>query len=281
MVRKRQTWVVLILALGCGAAAAVLAAGYVQRIPVIAPAPTREVAVAVTDLPIGTLLKPEHVRLVRWPEDALPPGYHATAAAVVGRGLTTPVRANEPLMDGKLAGQGEGGGLPPLIPDGMRALSVSVNQVVAVAGFVIPGTRVDVLLTIEKDGEPQTRVFMQNRTVLASNQSIVHDEEGKPMTVSIVTLLVDPQQAEALTLATQEGRLQLVLRNRVDVDEVRTRGARLVDLGGSRAREPAARREVSVREAATETNTRSGETVVETFRGGVRTLSTFSQGTAP
>lgn len=280
MTRKRQTWMVLILALGCGLAAAVLAAGYVQRLPPqIAPAPTRMVAVAAKDLPVGALLAPEDVRLVRWPADAVPPGYYHTVGDVVGRGLTTPVRPNEPLIDGKLAGKGEGAGLPPLIPDGMRALSVSVNQVVAVAGFVIPGSRVDVLLTIQRNGEPVTRVFMQNMTVLASNQSIVQDSAGKPMSVSIVTLLVTPEEAEALTLATQEGKLQLVLRNRVDVDEIRTPGARLVDLGATRAPQsaPAERREVTVREVAAERPEPRG-TVVETLRGGNRTVQTFSDG---
>lgn len=275
MTPKRNTALVLGLAVICGIAAATLAVQYVQRLPPqLVQAPTRQVAVALKDLPVGSMLRAEDVRLVRWPEEALPPGYYASVNDVVGRGLTTPIRANEPLMAGKLAGKGEGGGLPVLIPDGMRALSVSVSQVIAVAGFVIPGSRVDVLLTIDKDGDPETRLFMQNMTVLAANQSIVQDSTGKPQNVSIVTFLVDPDQAEKLTLATREGSIQLVLRNRADVAEAETRGAQRADLEGTaRRRAPAATRSVSVQAPA---RTQPREMVVETYRGGVRTLSTFS-----
>lgn len=274
MSRSRKMWLVLALALACGATAAVLAARYIQEStrPLLASTSgTREVAVAAVDIPVGELLRPEQVRLVRWPDEAVPVGYYSSVDQVVGRGLTTPVRANEPLMAGKLAGEGEGAGLPVLIPDGMRAVSVSVSNVVAVAGFVIPGSRVDVLLTIRRENnEPQTRVFMQNMMVLASNQTLVQDEEGKPMQVGIVTLLVTPEQAEKLTLATQEGQIHLALRNRVDVDDVETRGARRADLGGA-VSAPASRRVVNVRARPA-----PRETVIETYRGGARTLSTFS-----
>lgn len=275
MTPKRNTALVLGLAVICGIAAATLAVQYVQRLPPqLVQAPTRQVAVALKDLPVGSMLRAEDVRLVRWPEEALPPGYYASVNDVVGRGLTIPVRANEPLMAGKLAGKGEGGGLPVLIPDGMRALSVSVSQVIAVAGFVIPGSRVDVLLTIDKEGDPETRLFMQNMTVLAANQSIVQDTTGKPQNVSIVTFLVDPDQAEKLTLATREGSIQFVLRNRADVAEAETRGAQRADLEGTaRRRAPTATRSVSVQAPA---RTQPREMVVETYRGGVRTLSTFS-----
>src|SRR5215207_7700832 len=134
MSQRRRMGLVLALALVFGSAAALMAVSYVSKLPPrLIAAPTRQVVVALEDLPVGTLLKPEHVRLVRWPADALPTGYYATPADVVGRGLVSPVRVNEPLMAGKLAGKGEGAGLPPLIPDGMRAVSVSANQVIAVA----------------------------------------------------------------------------------------------------------------------------------------------------
>jgi pilus assembly protein CpaB len=275
MSQRRNTWLVLGLALVCGAAAAALAVNYLLTLPPrLVQAPSRQIAVAAKELPIGALVSAEDVRMVRWPEEALPAGYYGSVNDVVGRGLTTPLRANEPLIAGKLAGEGEGAGLPPLIPDGMRALSVSVSSVVAVAGFVLPGSRVDVLLTLQNDSEPETRVFLQNMTVLAANQSIVHDQEGKPQNVSIVTFLVDPDQAEKLTLATREGSIQLVLRNRVDVEEVTTRGAQRADLEGT-ARRRAPTRSVQVRAPAPRPETR--ETVVETYRGGVRTLSTFSE----
>jgi pilus assembly protein CpaB len=285
MSQKQRTWMALSLALLCGGAAAYLALGYMraQAAPAFVAASNRQIAVAAADLPVGTLLRPEHVRLVRWPGEALPQGFYGSVQEVVGRGLTTPVRPNEPLIEGKLAGKGEGGGLPPLIPDGMRALSVSVSQVVAVAGFVIPGSRVDVLLTIDRDGNPVTRAFMQNLTVLAANQSILRDEEGKPVSAGIVTFLVTPEQAEKLTLATREGQLQLTLRNRVDVAESQTRGATRTDLGASIRptapnRAPGADAPAPVAQAAPSPAPAPSPRgpVVETYRGGVKSLSTFS-----
>src|SRR5439155_16731747 len=112
-----------------------------------------------------------------------------------------------------------GGGLPIIIRDGMRAMSVRVDEVIGVAGFVLPGTHVDVLLSLDKgDNRSQsiTRTILQNVQILAAGQSVTRDKEGKPQTVSVVTLLVSPEDAELLVLATKEGRLQLALRNTLD-----------------------------------------------------------------
>lgn len=188
-----------------------------------------DVVVATRDLDAGAVVKREDVRLVEWPASSLPEGFSRSASEVVGRGLLTSVKANEPLMSGKLARKEAGGGLPIRIPQGMRAMSVEVDDVVGVAGFVLPGTRVDVLVTLDQTArqeEPKTRVLLQNVTVAAAGQTTERDEEGKPKTVSVVTLLVDPAQAEKLTLAATKGQIQLALRHPLDLDTVSTEGAR-------------------------------------------------------
>src|SRR5690349_21525730 len=111
-----------------------------------APAPTVEAVVAEHPLPLGTRITRDHVRLVRWPAETQVPGTFSKLEDVVNRGVIIPVAQNEPLTDGKLAALEAGAGLPPSIPPGMRAISVKVNEVVGVAGFVVPGTRVDVMV---------------------------------------------------------------------------------------------------------------------------------------
>jgi pilus assembly protein CpaB len=135
--------------------------------------------------------------------------------------LITPVAANEPIIESKLAPRQAGAGLPATIPEGMRALSVAVNEVVGVAGFVIPGTMVDVLATgrlnhAGNGNEDVTRTILENIRVLAAGQKIEQDREGKPQTVPVITLLVAPQDAAKLTMASTQGKIQLALRNTID-----------------------------------------------------------------
>jgi pilus assembly protein CpaB len=194
--------------------------------------------------------------------------------------LIVPVQENEPILDAKLAAKGVGGGLPVIIDQGMRAVSVAVDQVVGVAGFVTPSTRVDVLLTlndIQGTKEPATRVIMQNVKTLAAGQSIQQDKDGKPQTVPVITLLVTPEQAETLALASSQGRIQLALRNMLDTMHIETRGTRVGALMGGPIgrvapvavvrRKPAAPQELSVPEPT--------QTVIEVYRGGARTLQKF------
>jgi len=141
------------------------------------------------------------------------------------RALITPVAANELILESKLASKESGAGLPATIPEGMRALSVSVNEVVGVAGFVIPGTMVDVLVTGRLSGNQSadnniTRTILENVRVLAAGQKIEPDREGKPQTVTVITLLVSPEDAAKLTMATTEGKIQLALRNIIDSKKV-------------------------------------------------------------
>lgn len=275
--RRVRLWVVLVLALSSGGLAGYLAFSYIRQkaTPLIAAEPRRNrIAVAARDLEVGSIIRAEDVRVIDWPGDALPPGYASSASEVVGRGVITPVKVNEPLLASKLADKEAGGGLPIVIPEGMRALSVRVDEVIAVAGFVGPGTRVDVLLTFNPGGEGNevSRILLQNVPVLARGQQIQTDPEGKPQVVSVVTLLVTPEQAELLTLAASQGRIQLALRNTLDTDSADTEGARIASLLGRpipRPRPPG--RVVSVGRPQTAPDS----LIVETYKGGARTLIKF------
>jgi pilus assembly protein CpaB len=202
----------------------------------------------------------------------LPAGYLGASEAVVGRGLITTVQENEPLLESKLAPAGAGGGLPVLISDGMRAVSVKVDEVVGVAGFVLPDTRVDVLLTMNgPSGEPMTEVLLQKVRTLAAGQNVQRDRDGKPRSVPVITLLVTPEQAETLALAANQGRIQLALRNALDTATISTPGARMGGLLGrpSAPAGPSLRRSIIVRPTGRDS------TVVEVYKGGARSLLKF------
>jgi pilus assembly protein CpaB len=229
------------------------------------------VVIAANDLEVGAIVREEDVRLVPWPSDAVPEGYATSASDVVGRGVITPVRVNEPLLGSKLAELGSGGGLPITIPSGMRAVSVRVDDVIGVAGFVLPSTRVDVLVTLTPPGssDPASRVILQNVQAVAAGQEIQRDEDGTPMTVTVITLLVTPENAEKLVLAASQGRIQMALRNTLDVDSTDTSGSRVSGLL-TVPRRPSA----TTRPAAARTP-EPPPSVIEIFRGGVRTLISY------
>lgn len=283
MARRSRPFVLLTLALLSGGAAAYLAMQYIREraTPLMAATPKNaQVVVAAHSLPLGTVLGERDVKAIDWIGGSVPPGFIGSAGEAVGRGLTVPVEENEPILEAKLASKGAGGGLPVIIQQGMRAMSVAVDQVVGVAGFVLPSTRVDVLLTLtdaQGSKEPATRVIMQNVRTLAAGQSIQQDKDGKPQTVPVVTLLVSPEQAETLALAANQGRIQLALRNSLDTLRIDTRGTRVSALMGGpigrvpvvavRRRPAAVVQELSVPEPT--------QTVIEVYRGGVRTLQKF------
>jgi pilus assembly protein CpaB len=274
--RTSRLPLILLLALITGSAAGYLALGQVRQgaLPGAALQEKGQVrlAVAARDLPVGAVLAPEDIRLVDWPGEVLPLGYSGSTEDLVGRGLLTGVRTNEPLLSEKIADRDGGGGMPILIPTGMRAVSVRVDEVVQVAGFVTAGTRVDVLVTLDASGEgsnTSTRVILQNAPVLAAGQKVERDRDGAPLTVSVITLLVTPGDAERLTLAATQGRIQLALRSMLDMAEATTSGARLSGLIQSQRQASAPSRAVRVQ------TTRTDTTIVETFRGGVRTLTRF------
>ena len=140
---------------------------------------------------------------------------------------------NEPLISSKIAVKEAGGGLPIVIPEGYRGVSVRVDDVISIAGFVLPGTRVDVMVTLDQGGQqgnPVTKLMLQNIPVLTSGQVVEQDINGEPVQVTVITLLVSPDEAEQLVLAATRGRIQLALRNTLDVDSVTTQGARMSNL---------------------------------------------------
>lgn len=269
--RRNRVIFVIVLALGSGLLAGYSALQYLQSRPtrlVAAEAPgiERPVVVAARDIPLGAVLDLEDLTVVEWPGQAIPAGFQSQMSDLVGRAAVAPMRRNEPVLDTKLAGLGAQGGLSAAIPDGMRALSVRVDEVVGVAGFVQPGSRVDVLVTLTT-GTPQTRSILQNIQALAAGQTYQTDPEGNPQVVPVITLLVTPEQAEILTLAANQGRIQMALRPSLDLDEVETDGIRVADL--MRTRNTGA---TQVRRATTVIEQPS---IVEVYQGGRKTLVSY------
>jgi pilus assembly protein CpaB len=199
-------------------------------------APTQPVVVAAADLALGVELKKEDLSIVNFPVGQAPDGSFSKAADVIGRGLVVSLVKNEPVLNAKLASREAGSGLPPIIPDGMRAVSVRVNEVIGVAGYVLPGTRVDVVATASPTSSPQdatSKVILSNVQVLTAGTRLEQDQEkGKPMQVTVVTLLVYPEQSERLALASTEGKIQLALRNPMDKSAPETPGVKPAGLLG-------------------------------------------------
>lgn len=231
-----RIFLVAVLALTAGGALALATYNFMQKPPRTVSIPTQQVVVAATDLDLGTELKAEDVRVIEWPANAVPKDAIASPSDVIGRGLIYPVIQNEPILPLKLASKEAGAGLPPVIPKGLRAISVRVNEVIGVAGYVLPGTRVDVVVVVsptEQRADMTSKVILTNVQVLAAGTKIERDtERNKPMPVTVVTLLVNPDEAERLTLASSEGKIQLALRNPLDTTVVSTRGVRPAALLG-------------------------------------------------
>jgi pilus assembly protein CpaB len=201
---------------------------------------TKHAVVAATAMPVGTLVTADSVKLVDWPERTPLAGGFSDIESVLNRGLIASLVENEPLTESKLAPREAGAGLPPTIQPGMRAMSVKVNEVIGVAGFVIPGTRVDVLTIIEgeKRDDAMSRVVVNNVQVLTAGTRYDQEEakeEGKAIRSTVVTLMVTPEDAERIALAQSQGELMLALRNPMDVAMTETRGVRTGGLFGATA----------------------------------------------
>lgn len=180
-----------------------------------------QVMVAANDLQVGARVEERDIKIISIPGADMPPGAPRKRADVVGHGVIIPISKGEFILPNRLAGENAGSGLPALIPPGMRAVSVRVNEVVSVAGFVTPGTRVDVLLTGSPGsaGEQQTTTVLQNVAVLASGHTLERTSTGEAQNTAVITLLVTPDDAQRLTLASTEGRIQLALRNPLDTKQ--------------------------------------------------------------
>ncbi len=175
--------------------------------------------VAANDIQIGSKLTDHDVAVVPFPRSSVPPGHFERASQVRQRGVVLPISKGDFILPGKLAAEDAGAGLPSMIPQGMRAVSVRVNDVVSVAGFVQPGTRVDVLASglPGAGNDAQTTTVLENVAVIAVGRSLLDRViSGETQNAAVITLLVSPDDAQRLTLASQEGRIQLALRNPLD-----------------------------------------------------------------
>jgi pilus assembly protein CpaB len=215
--------IVSVVAVVMGLLASTFVYRQMTRIPGSAPAITGHIVVAAGPLSLGTRLEAANLRLLPWDAKTPVPGMFTQIEDCVNRVITTSLIENEPILEGKLAPTDAMAGLPSTIPEGMRALSVAVNEVVGVAGFVLPGSVVDVLVTGGPEsgggGNSLTRTILQRVRVLAAGQKVEQDEKGTPQTVPVITLLVTPEEANRLTMASTEGRIQLALRNTIDTQQ--------------------------------------------------------------
>ncbi len=203
------------IGIALGAVLGLIAGGYVytqfKKAAAVKGPAFGHVVVAAAPLPLGTRLQAQNLRLVAWSAGDPMPGMFGRVEDCVGRALTTAAVTNEPILEGHLAAKEAGAGLPAVIPGGMRAVSVQVNDVIGVAGFVGPGTVVDVLVTGSSDvrGEGRsgniTRTILENIRVLAAGQKFEEDRAGKPQTVPVITLLVSPEDANKLARASSQG----------------------------------------------------------------------------
>jgi pilus assembly protein CpaB len=179
------------------------------------------IVVAAEKLSLGTRLTEKHLDTVPWPSGAPMEGSFTDPKQIVGRGVVIPMALNEPVLESKLAPKEAGAGLAAAIPEGLRAVAVKVNEVIGVAGFVLPESRVDVILTGSPTASRTTdtsKVILENVQVLAAGSSLEQDADGTPKDVPVVTLLVTPEGAEKLALASASGRIQLALRYPLDLE---------------------------------------------------------------
>jgi pilus assembly protein CpaB len=269
------------LALAAGFLAAVLV---YQKLSVRNGAPdTAQVMVAANDLQVGARVEDRDIKVIQIASSELPPGAPRKKADVVGHGVIIPIPKGQFILPNELAGENAGAGLPSLIPPGMRAVSVKVNEVVSVAGFVTPGTRVDVLLTGAPNGsgEQQTTTVLQNVAVLASGHTLERNASGEAQNTAVITLQVTPDDAQRLTLAGAQGHIQLALRNPLDTkqDEVPPSLSRALYRGGP-APAPAPVRVVHPRVPTTAAPPppRNQDVSVEVYQGDKKTEQVIKEG---
>lgn len=191
-------------------------------------------------LDAGELLKPGSLQLIEWAAPAPLTGGFTKIEDVAGRVVLYPLPKGEPILERQLAAAGAGAGITAKIPSGMRAISVRSDEVVGVAGFLLPGTHVDVLMTYHSVSapEPQTLTALQDVVVLAAGQQIQPQADGKPISVNVVTLLLKPEDAEKLVLATSLGGIYFVLRNGADEEQALSPPVGLTQLAGASAPSP-------------------------------------------
>ena len=249
---KRQTIIALGVALVLGLLAVFLANAFLNRGEQAAyAAGTTRIAVATTPLGFGSDITPDKIRFVDYPRSSMPPGAFTTAAALMPAGkkrvALMPIAINEPILASKISALGQGASIAALLPPGMRAAAVRINDVSGVAGFVQPNDSVDVLVTRQVPGGSNdvqlTDVLLQNARVIAIDQQ-AKNADGTPKVAKTATLEVDPLEAQKLALAQEVGSLSLILRKPGEADNPVVETVSLNDLryniyGGARYPAPA------------------------------------------
>lgn len=231
--RKYAPFIILAVGILLALAAGILTYGRLKGAAKVTKevVPAVPVAVAAKDIPWGTKLAPEMIKLVSLPKDALPPGYFSSPEALKDRVLLAEVKENEPVLEHRLAPVSVTvGGLSAVLSPEKRAMAVKVDEVVGVAGFLYPGSRIDVLVTMREEtpggSNPLSKIVLQNILVLAAGTEMERKgKEEKPASVTVVTLEVTPEDGEKLALAANAGKLQLALRNPLNAETITTRGA--------------------------------------------------------
>jgi pilus assembly protein CpaB len=198
------------------------------------------IVAAAKSLPEGVALTPADVTLVDWPVSVPLPGSYSRIQQVVGKPLIYPLGGKEPVLERDLGVEGSGIGLSVKIPQGMRATSVRTNEITGVAGFLFPGSHVDVLATFNPPGSngAVTQTILQNVQVLTAGEKIEPDPQGRPQTVDVVTLLLNSQDSQKLLLASTQGSIQFVLRNGRDERDAKVQPTNLAELATGQAAPP-------------------------------------------
>jgi pilus assembly protein CpaB len=264
--------IAFVIALGCSYVVYRLVG---NRIMAAAQPKASSVIVAANDVKLGSILKASDLTTTQM-VGPLPKGAIVKPENAVGRGVISDLYQGEPILDSRLAAPGSGGGLAATIRAGMRACAVKVDEVVGVAGFVTPGMRVDVLISGTPPGPnsmndgPKVKTLLQNIEVLSAGTDIQKDNEGKPQQVQVVNLLVNPEQAELLSLASNQTKIQLVLRNPLDTEETHPPGSGMNVLFSDMTPTP----KVKAAKAAA-THKASSVYVIEVVNGGKRSEEKF------
>ena len=250
-----------------------------NRLGAVQPKST-QVIVAATDIKLGSLLRDVDLSTADF-VGSLPKGAILKKADAIGRGVVSNLYQGEPIIDSRLAAAGSGGGLAATIRQGMRACAVKVDEVVGVAGFVTPGMRVDVLISGNPPGPvnpaegTKVRTLFQNVEVLSAGTDIQKDNEGKPQQVQVVNLLVTPEQAELLSLASTQAHIQLVLRNPLDTQTAQLSGSAVTQLYADPNAKPALK-SLAFPRRVTRAVPQSQMYVIEVFNGSKRSEEKFS-----
>jgi pilus assembly protein CpaB len=281
--KRSQPFILLGLAVCMALVTSVLVYNWLQRQPKVVErvigAQTEMVAVAVSDLFWGTKLTPEVIKLVPFPTGSLPQGHFSTVESLQGRVLLSNASTNEPILESKLAPREVTmGGVAAVTRPEKRAMAVKVDDVIGVAGFINPGNRVDVLVTITKESLPVTKTVLQNVLVLATGPDLDRKgKEEKPSSVKVITLEVTPEEGEKLALAATEGKIVLALRNQVNAEPILTKGATIPALLDSYRIREEVKREEPKAVAKNNPKPAAPEISVELIQGGKVSTLTFKK----